>query len=148
MRASILAAHCPDGRHPRPGRVRANPASQRRRLAATASLICASVKLGALLSGCEEAKCDALTSYGNNIGHAFQVIDDILDVEGSTEELGKTVGADEKIQKMTYPRLYGTEASKEIARRLVTDAVGSLDIFSSEAEVLREIAYYLLGRKN
>lgn len=114
----------------------------------TAALICASVKLGALLSGCDEAKRNALTSYGNNIGHAFQVIDDILDVEGSTEELGKTVGADEKIQKMTYPRLYGTGASKEIARRLVTDAVGSLDIFSSGAEVLREIAYYLLGRKN
>jgi len=78
----------------------------------------------------------------------FESKNDILDVEGSTEELGKTVGADEKIQKMTYPRLYGTEASKEIARRLVSDAVGSLEIFSSEAEVLREIAYYLLGRKN
>jgi geranylgeranyl diphosphate synthase type II len=114
----------------------------------TAALIRASVKVGAILAGCRGARFDALTVYGNNIGHAFQVIDDILDVEGSTEELGKTAGADEKIQKMTYPRLYGLDASKEIAGRLVGEAVSALDIFSSEADVLRQIARYFLERRN
>lgn len=113
----------------------------------TAALICASVKVGSILSGCEGATLDALAAYGNNIGHAFQVIDDILDVEGNTEEMGKTAGADERIQKMTYPRLYGMEASKGIAGRLVEEAVKALDIFSSEADVLREIARYLLARR-
>jgi geranylgeranyl pyrophosphate synthase len=79
---------------------------------------------------------------------AFESKDDILDVEGSTEELGKTVGADEKIQKMTYPRLYGIEGSKEIAGGLVYSAVGSLGVFPSGAEVLRELAQYLLVRKH
>jgi geranylgeranyl pyrophosphate synthase len=76
------------------------------------------------------------------------VIDDILYVEGDTEELGKTVGSDEKIRKMTYPRLYGLERSREIAKKLVDDAVSSLDLFPSGADPLREIARYLLERRS
>ncbi len=114
----------------------------------TAALLRGSVRLGAILSGCGAEELAALTSYGMNIGHAFQVVDDVLDVEGSTEELGKTAGADEKIKKMTYPRLYGVEASKRIAEGLVSDALASLGVFSSEADVLREIALYLLKRKH
>jgi len=114
----------------------------------TAALIRASVRMGAILSGCDDIKLDALTSYGNNIGHAFQVIDDILDVEGNTEELGKTVGSDERIHKMTYPGLYGIMESKEIAKQLIADAVESLAVFSSGAGVLREIAHYFLRRRN
>lgn len=114
----------------------------------TAALIRASVKVGGILSGSDGEKIGALTRYGENIGHAFQVVDDILDVVGKTEELGKTVGSDEKINKMTYPRLYGLERSRGIAEQLVTDALSSLDFFSSEADPLREIARYLLARRN
>ena len=114
----------------------------------TAALIRASVKVGGILSGINAEVVGALTSYGENIGHAFQVIDDILDVEGDTEELGKTVGSDEKINKMTYPRLYGLERSRGIAKELVGAAVASLEPFSSGADPLREIARYLLERRN
>ncbi len=114
----------------------------------TAALIRASVKAGGILCGSSEDVVGSLTSYGENIGHAFQVIDDILDVEGDTEELGKTVGSDEKINKMTYPRLYGLERSRAIAKELVAAAVASLDMFSSAADPLREIARYLLERRN
>jgi len=114
----------------------------------TAALIRASVKAGGILSGSSSEVVGALTSYGENMGHAFQVIDDILDVEGDTEELGKTVGSDEKINKMTYPRLYGLERSRGIAKELVDAAVASLDVFSSGADPLREIARYLLERRN
>lgn len=114
----------------------------------TAALIRASVKVGGILSGTDAKVVGALTSYGENIGHAFQVIDDILDVEGNTKELGKTVGSDEKINKMTYPRLYGLERSRGIAKELVGAAVASLEPFSSGADPLREIARYLLERRN
>lgn len=114
----------------------------------TAALICASVKLGHILSGGSKDKIEAITSYGNYIGLAFQVIDDILNIEGDTEELGKPVGSDEKINKMTYPRLYSIEKSCEIAKQLVSDAVSSLSIFSTEADPLRGIAVYLLNRRN
>jgi geranylgeranyl diphosphate synthase type II len=114
----------------------------------TAALISASVKAGGVLSGSKEKETVALAGYGEKIGHAFQVIDDILDVVGDTEELGKTVGSDEKINKMTYPRLYGLEKSREIAEQLVSDALSSLEIFSSAADPLREIALYLLARRN
>lgn len=114
----------------------------------TATLICASVKLGPILYGSTKDKLEALTIYGNNIGLAFQVIDDILDIEGNTEELGKPVGSDDKINKMTYPRLYGIEKSQEIAKQLISDAESSLSIFSSEADPLREIAFYLINRRN
>lgn len=114
----------------------------------TAALIRASVKVGGILSGINAEVVGALTSYGENIGHAFQVIDDILDVEGNTKELGKTVGSDEKINKMTYPRLYGLERSRGIAKELVGAAVASLEPFSSGADPLREIARYLLERRN
>lgn len=114
----------------------------------TAALISASVKVGAILAGGGEEKIAALSSYGNNIGHAFQVIDDILDVEGSTELLGKTAGSDEKIQKMTYPKLYGLDESKKIANDLVECALSSLDVLSDRAVILRGIGRYLLGRKN
>jgi geranylgeranyl diphosphate synthase type II len=114
----------------------------------TAALIRASVRVGGVLSGSGEEKIGPLTRYGENIGHAFQVIDDILDVVGETEELGKTVGSDEKINKMTYPRLYGLERSREIAAELVADALSSLDTFSAAADPLREIARYLLARRS
>lgn len=114
----------------------------------TAALITASVRSGGLLAGCGDEQIFRLTSYGENIGLAFQVIDDILDVEGETEVLGKPKGSDEKKKKMTYPKLYGIERSKEKAKELIDGAVEALNIFDERAEPLRAIARYMLERKS
>jgi geranylgeranyl diphosphate synthase, type II len=114
----------------------------------TAALLSASVRMGAILAQTDREKLEALNAYGENIGLAFQVVDDILDIEGDTEVIGKPKGSDEKKKKMTYPRLYGIEKSKEIAKRLLDAAVGSLAVFDEKAEPLRAIAGYLYERKN
>ena len=114
----------------------------------TGALLRASVRIGPILFGSDQKVLNALTAYGEHIGHAFQVIDDVLDIEGDTEELGKTAGSDEKTNKMTYPRLYGLQKSKEIAEQLISDAKSALSIFSSEGDTLREIADYLLTRSS
>ncbi|MFH1701944.1 MAG: polyprenyl synthetase family protein [Nitrospirota bacterium] len=113
----------------------------------TAALITASVRMGAILANIKEKKLKALTEYGTGIGLAFQIIDDILDIEGNVEELGKTAGSDIKMKKMTYPALCGTEKSRQKAKDLLSDAIDSLKIFSSEADQLRKIARYLLKRR-
>jgi geranylgeranyl diphosphate synthase type II len=113
----------------------------------TAALIKASVKIGPILAGGKRSILEALTIYGGHIGLAFQVVDDVLDVEGTTEELGKTAGSDLKKKKLTYPAIYGTEKARQKARDLVTMAIDSLKPFSSEADPLREIALYLLRRR-
>ncbi|MCC6345796.1 MAG: polyprenyl synthetase family protein [Nitrospirales bacterium] len=114
----------------------------------TAALIAASVRVGGILASCGEEHLLGLTGYGSPIGLAFQVVDDILDVEGETEVLGKPRGSDEKKKKMTYPKLYGLERSREKARELVGRALSSLEVFDEKAEPLRAIARYLLERKN
>lgn len=113
----------------------------------TAALITASVRMGGILSNVKEKKLKALTEYGKRVGLAFQIIDDILDIEGSDEVLGKRVGSDLKMNKMTYPALYGLENSRQRAKDLISEAIDSLRIFSSEADSLREIARYLLKRR-
>jgi len=114
----------------------------------TATLIRASVMMGPILHGSSKDMSDALSEYGNNIGIAFQVIDDILDIEGDAEEIGKPIGSDERANKMTYPSLYGIEKSRDIARELISSAVSSLSSFSHRADRLREIANYLLNRRS
>ena len=114
----------------------------------TAALIRASVLMGPIFYESGKDIFDALSEYGSNIGLAFQVIDDILDIEGDAEEIGKPVGSDEKANKMTYPSLYGIETSRDIAQRLISSAVSSLGSFSEKADPLREIANYLLTRKS
>jgi geranylgeranyl diphosphate synthase type II len=114
----------------------------------TAALITAAVKTGGILACCSEERLAGLTRYGQNAGLAFQVIDDILDVEGETEVLGKTAGSDEKKKKMTYPKLYGIEESRRKAKGLIEDAVDSLTVFDEKAEPLRAIAQCLLERKS
>lgn len=114
----------------------------------TAALIRASVQLGPILCDSNREVRAALSHYGNSVGLAFQIIDDILDIEGNPEDLGKPVGSDERINKMTYPRVYGMEKSREIAEQLISEGISSLSAFSSDADPLREIARYLLIRKN
>lgn len=114
----------------------------------TAALITVSVRSGGILANCSDQELFRLTKYGENIGLAFQVIDDILDVEGETEVIGKPKGSDEKKKKMTYPKLYGIDKSREKARELINGAINSLETFNENAEPLRAIARYLLERKS
>ncbi|OGW54867.1 MAG: hypothetical protein A2Y81_12305 [Nitrospirae bacterium RBG_13_43_8] len=113
----------------------------------TAALIAASVKIGGILADSDENISKSLTNYGERIGLAFQITDDILNVEGNTEELGKAAGSDAKMRKMTYPAFYGIEKSRQEAENLVAEAIDALALFSSDADPLREIARYLVQRR-
>jgi geranylgeranyl diphosphate synthase type II len=113
----------------------------------TAALITTSVRMGPILTDIGGDILKALTRYGENVGLTFQIIDDILDIEGNTEELGKSAGSDKKKKKMTYPLLYGIEGSRLKAQELILEAIDALRIFSSEADPLREIASYLIRRR-
>jgi len=113
----------------------------------TAALIKSSVRIGSILAGSRKKQLQALTRYGENTGLAFQIIDDVLDVEGSAEELGKPVGSDSRKKKMTYPSLYGIEGARNKANELISVAIDAIGIFSSEADPLREIAGYLAKRR-
>jgi geranylgeranyl diphosphate synthase type II len=113
----------------------------------TAALISASVLSGAILAGATEDHEKALASYGQNIGLAFQVSDDILDIEGDSRELGKNVGSDTRQQKITYPAILGLKRSKEIQKELVEQAIESLAPFDQRAEPLRHIAKYIIARR-
>jgi len=114
----------------------------------TAALITASVRMGPVLAGSDEGTMNALTRYGENIGLVFQIIDDILDIEGEPKELGKSAGLDKRKMKMTYPSLLGVEGSRQKAQDLISEAINALNIFSSEADPLREIAHYLIKRRS
>ena len=114
----------------------------------TAALIAVSVRMGGILAVCSEELLEKLDRYGDDIGLAFQIIDDILDIEGETEVIGKPKGSDEKKNKMTYPRLYGLEESRNQAKKLIDAAVNALSAFDEKAEPLRAIARYLCERKS
>ncbi len=114
----------------------------------TGALITVSVRMGAILGRADKRKLSALTLYGENIGLAFQIVDDVLDIEGNSAELGKPTGSDEKKKKLTYPVLYGIDLSMKKAEGLVQQAVDALDIFPGSADPLREIARYILRRRN
>ena len=113
----------------------------------TGALITASVATGAILAGGDEAQVEAITSYGRNIGMALQISDDILDIEGDSKTLGKTVGADEQKGKITFPAVVGLERSKEIQAELVEAAIESINGFDRKSEPLRYIARYIIERK-
>jgi geranylgeranyl diphosphate synthase type II len=114
----------------------------------TGALMKAAVKAGALLGGASEKELSALTRYGEAIGLAFQIADDVLDIEGTTEEIGKDAGSDQARGKATYPAVMGLQDSKRRASELVELALSSLDIFDSNADPLREIARYIVARKS
>jgi len=114
----------------------------------TGALIKASVVAGALLGGADEQKLKAITRYGEAAGLAFQIADDILDIEGTTEEIGKDAGSDQARGKATYPAVMGLVAAKEEARIMMEEAFKALEIFAEEADPLREIATYIVKRKN
>lgn len=113
----------------------------------TAALIRASIAAGAICAGATEADIIRLRRCGETIGWAFQVQDDILDVEESSAALGKTAGKDVAQQKATYPSVYGLERSHQIAGELASQAIAELDFYGAKASRLREIAAYLVSRR-
>jgi geranylgeranyl diphosphate synthase type II len=113
----------------------------------TAALISAATESGALAGGGSDDQVEALARYGRAIGLAFQIADDILDIEGSTEVLGKTVGSDVARGKVTYPAAVGMEGSREEAQKLVNNGLDALEIFDYRAEPLRRLAKYIITRK-
>ena len=114
----------------------------------TGALIRAAVRVGALAAGATDSQFDALTRYGKDVGLAFQVADDILDITGTTEELGKDAGSDVARGKKTYPAFVGLEESRRRANELSESAVRALDIFGPSADPLREVARYIVTRTN
>jgi geranylgeranyl diphosphate synthase type II len=113
----------------------------------TAALIRASVTAGAICAGAPEKDVARLRHFGETIGWAFQVTDDILDVEESSAALGKTAGKDIAQQKATYPAVFGLERSHEIANELSSNAIADLDGYGVSAARLREIAEFLVHRR-
>jgi geranylgeranyl diphosphate synthase type II len=113
----------------------------------TGAMISVSVRMGAKLGGAKEDSLMALTRYGERVGLAFQVADDILNVEGKSHSLGKSTGTDVSKGKATYPSLFGLEESKKRAKELVGLAVEALSPFGSEADSLREIARFIVVRE-
>ena len=115
--------------------------------AKTAALLTSSVRLGAMSANATPRKLEALTTFGYNLGLAFQVIDDILDVTADTETLGKTAGKDLVAEKSTYPSLLGLDGAKAEALRLTNEALQALDELDGDPTRLRQIADYLLKRE-
>ncbi len=112
----------------------------------TSALLCCAVRLGGMSANCSAAQLKALTDFGYNVGLAFQVIDDILDVTQTSEQLGKTAGKDISAQKATYPSIVGLDRSRTIAKQLTNKAFAALKPFKGRAAALEALAHYLLLR--
>jgi geranylgeranyl diphosphate synthase type II len=114
----------------------------------TGALILASIRTGVKLGGGDAETLKAFTQYGERIGLAFQIVDDILNVEGRAELLGKSTGSDLFKRKATYPSLFGIEESKKRAEELIESAIDALRPFGPEVEPLREIARFIILRES
>jgi geranylgeranyl diphosphate synthase type II len=114
--------------------------------AKTGALLRASVRMGAIYAGADAEQLAALTRFGEHIGLAFQIVDDILDVEQSSEALGKTAGKDAAQQKITFPAVYGIERSRAMAEQERLEAHLSLQPFDDRAQRLRELADLVVQR--
>lgn len=112
----------------------------------TGCLIEASIITGATLNKGNDEQIERLRIYANNIGLAFQVYDDILDIQGDPSTMGKNTGSDQLKNKSTYPSLLGIEASKHFAEKLIDNSLQALDIFDKKADPLRHIAQYIITR--
>jgi len=114
----------------------------------TGMLIRAAVRMGALAAGANDRQLDDLTSYAENVGLAFQIADDVLNVTGTREELGKNPNTDAERGKKTYPTFYGTEGARKLADDCVARAIARLSQFGPAADPLCELARYITSRKN
>ncbi|HWF91417.1 MAG TPA: farnesyl diphosphate synthase [Terriglobales bacterium] len=116
--------------------------------AKTAALISASVVTGGVFVGASPDQVNKLRSFGQSIGLAFQIVDDVLDVTQTSEQLGKTAGKDTAAEKATYPALFGIDVSIKKADALVEDAFVALEDFGSRADILKSLAKFLVERKS
>lgn len=116
--------------------------------AKTGALVRAAVRGGAIYAHAGEPDLERVTTYGEKVGLAFQIVDDLLDVLGSREALGKSVGKDGRQSKATYPALHGVEESRRIASQLVAEACEILEPYGSRALRLQEIAHFLIARNS
>jgi geranylgeranyl diphosphate synthase type II len=106
------------------------------------------VQIGALAGGADETQLQGFTKYGQAVGLAFQIADDLLDVTASTAQLGKTAGHDVTQGKATYPALFGIKKSRALAKEAADRAVAALAVCDDRAEPLRALAYYIVSRTN
>lgn len=113
----------------------------------TGALISAACEMGCIAADANDEMINAAKNYSAKIGRVFQMIDDVLDVTADEEELGKPVGSDEENLKTTYVSMFGLEKTVEMAKELTDKAIEDLNIFGKEAEILKELALYLLNRK-
>jgi len=114
----------------------------------TAMLIQASIEMGAVTAGASKEKIEIIRNFGSRIGLAFQIIDDILDIESSSEVLGKNIGSDEADDKATYPKVYGLEKSKKIARDIIEEAINLLTTLRENTVILDYLARFVESRAN
>ncbi|WP_339135526.1 MAG: polyprenyl synthetase family protein [Candidatus Electrothrix sp. GW3-4] len=112
----------------------------------TGALITAAIHMGALAGQADQGQLEALTRYGDAVGLAFQIVDDLLDVTASTEQLGKTAGTDAQQGKATYPAFFGEEKTRALAKEAVASAQKALASFDERAEPLRVLAQYIYQR--
>jgi len=112
----------------------------------TGALIRVSVRTGAMVAGATGAQLEALTRYGEAIGLAFQIADDILDVVGDQDAIGKPVGSDASNNKSTYPAAVGLDGARKLAADAVAEAIAALDTFGPEADTFRALARYIVER--
>ncbi|GMV99135.1 MAG: hypothetical protein AMXMBFR84_02740 [Candidatus Hydrogenedentota bacterium] len=113
----------------------------------TGALIRSSVRCGAMLAGASDAQLNALSLYGEAIGLAFQIADDILDIVGSEDKLGKKPGGDVANKKSTYPALLGVDGARELAEEAMQEAIASLESFGSDADQFRDLARFIVYRE-
>lgn len=114
----------------------------------TGALITCSLQAGAIGAGATPDQEQALIDYGTSVGLAFQIVDDLLNITSTTEQLGKAAGSDEKKGKATYPAYFGLEGTKSKALQAVNNAKKALDIFGDSADILRELADYIYLRSH
>ena len=114
----------------------------------TGQLIRAAVRIGGIVGGASSTQLASLTGYAENIGLAFQIADDVLNMVGTREELGKDAGTDEKRGKQTYPSFFGIDGARKLGEECVERAINRLQIFDHQADPLRHIASYIMSRRN
>lgn len=114
----------------------------------TGAMLNVSLRLGGILGGATATQLAALKNYGDAIGLAFQIVDDLLDLEGTEQSLGKKTHKDAELGKLTFPGLLGIEESRRRAANLIQQAIDACDVFSERGRYLREVAQYVLERKN
>ena len=114
----------------------------------TGAMIRVSLRLGGIVGGAEESQLTALDSYGERLGLAFQIVDDLLDLEGTADDLGKRTGKDNGRGKLTFPAVLGADESRRRAETLVGEAIEALEPLGTPANGLRSLAHYVLYRKS